>query len=158
MNFRNRSRGGNKQDGKYLRLTGLWPSKKKDTLWTGKIRNQDLCALIEKADLADQDGADMVVFLWENTEKDGPKSPDFTLQVSISEDQDSQSGRGGRSSRRSSFSRGDREKEVEENEEPEEEQNEEEEKPRRLATKAEPVRRSRSTGTSTSSKKDKNDW
>jgi hypothetical protein len=155
MSFRNRSREKQDNDGKYLRLTGLWPSKNKDTLWTGKIRSQDIGALLEKCEEADKDGSDIVVFLWENTKKSGRKDPDFTVQISVSEDQE----KGGRS--RPSRGRDDRD-EPEETEEEEKEQDEEpEEKPRgRKAKEVEEPRsrRAGSAGTSSKPKADKNDW
>lgn len=81
-------------DGKYVRLTGLWPSKKNDTLWSGKIRNQDIGAVIDKLDEADKENADVVVFLWENKERNGKKDPEFTVQIAVSEGDDNSRGRG----------------------------------------------------------------
>ena len=81
-------------DGKYVRLTGLWPSKKNDTLWSGKIRNQDIGAVIDKLDEADKENADVVVFLWENKERNGKKDPEFTVQIAVSEGDDNNRGRG----------------------------------------------------------------
>lgn len=155
MSFRGRSSGGSgrrkENDGKYCRLTGLWPSKKNDSLWTGKLRAQDIEKVQEKLDEADKAGADVVVFLWENKEGKSRKDPEFTVQIAVSEDE----GSGGRS--RGGSSRRDRDENEEEednNEEEQDEPEEEEEKPRRgKAKKEEP--RGRRSGTS---KKDKNDW
>lgn len=72
------------QNSPYLRVTGLWPSKKKENLWTGKLRAHDIEQLIDKCQEALDAGNDMVFFLWENAEQTGPKDPDFTIQVSIS--------------------------------------------------------------------------
>ena len=163
MSYRGRSsgRGRKENDGKYLRLTGLWPSKKNDALWTGKFRNQDLEKLIEKCEQADKAGADLVVFLWENKEKDGQKDPDFTVQVSISED-DGKSRRGGRSSGSGGSSRRDRDDRDDQDDNGEDQngddtdnKDEEEEKPRRGKAKDKEEPRSRRSG---SSKKDKSDW
>lgn len=165
MGFRGRSRnsGRKENDGKYCRLTGLWPSKKNDALWTGKMRNQDLEKLLEKVEEADKAGADLVVFLWENQEKNGKKDPDFTVQVAVSEDDGNSGGRGrsSRSSGSSRSSRRDRDEEKEEDNEEEEEteeteEEEEEEKPSRRGKSKKEEPRKRSAGSS--GKKDKNDW
>ena len=148
------ARRGRDNDGKYVRLTGLWPSKKNDALWTGKIRNQDLFKVLDKLDEADKHGKDIVVFLWENTEKDGPKDPEFTAQISVSEDQER--GRGRRSSRGRDRDEEEEEEQVEEVED--EEPEEKEERPSRRSkssTKSASKSRSRS---SRPSKNDKNDW
>lgn len=71
------------RDNKFLRLTGLWPSKKNDSLYSGKLRGEDVEKLQEKIEEAD--GGDLVFFLWEN-EKEGRKDPDFTLQVAVATD------------------------------------------------------------------------
>ena len=86
------------RDSKYVRLTGMWPTKK-DGLFTGKMRTEDIGKLIEKADEAEKDGQQLVFFLWENDKKTR-KDPEFTLQVAIAEEQE-----GGRSSGRSSRGR-----------------------------------------------------
>ena len=153
------ARRGRDNDGKYVRLTGLWPSKNKETLWTGKIRNQDLGKLLDKLDEADKDGKDVVVFLWENTDKSGRKDPDFTVQIAISEDQE-----GGRGSRGGYSSRGrdndrDSDREEEEEEDKEEPEDKEEKPPHRakVSDKDSGKSRSRSSGKD-SGKRDKNDW
>jgi hypothetical protein len=162
MEVLNMARRGNRDnDGKYLRLTGLWPSKKNDALWTGKFRNEDIGKLLEKVEQADKDGADLVFFLWENTEKNGKKDPDFTVQVSVSEDEGGSRGRSSRN--RGGSSRGrDRDEEREETEENNdndnnEEDNEKEEKPSRPSSRSEKKDEPKGRRTSTS-KKDKNDW
>lgn len=161
-------RGNRDNDGKYLRLTGLWPSKKKDTLWTGKFRNEDLGKLLDKAEEADKAGSDLVFFLWENTEKEGKRDPEFTLQVTVSEDQENGRGRGrsSGSSRRSNRDDRDNDNDTDSNQDDrdndtEDQEDEPEEKPERSSRsskssngkKEEP--RSRRAG---SSKKDKNNW
>lgn len=83
MAFRSRQKTS---DGKYLRLTGLWQSKKKDNLWSGKMRTDELEKLVEKAEEAREAGCDLVFFLWDN-EKENRKSPDFTLQVTVAEEE-----------------------------------------------------------------------
>lgn len=161
MSFRDRGRKEN--DGKYLRLTGLWPSRKKDTLWTGKFRNQDIEQLLVKVEEADKAGADLLFFLWENTEKDGKKDPDFTLQVTVADDQENGRSRGGasyhgRRERNRVREEAPEEQAGEEEEKEEEEQkDEEEERPsrNRSSKSTKETAKSRSTSKST---KDKNDW
>ena len=138
---------GRENDGKYVRLTGLWPSKK-DGLFSGKLRPEDIEKLQDKVEEAAKNDAALVFLLWENTDKRGRKDPDFTLQVTVSED-DGGGSRRGRSSggygrgrddrddsrdrdrdfRRSSRDDRDDDKDEEPEEEPEE-QDEPEEKPR----------------------------
>jgi len=133
MSYRGRSNrsSGRDNDGKYLRLTGLWPNQKKDNLWTGKMRAEDVAKLIEKADEADQAGVDLVFFLWQNQEKNGRKDPDFTIQMSVADSDGGGRGRGW-SGRDSGSRREEREPEPrnsrrrEPEPEPEEEQQEEE--------------------------------
>ena len=159
-------RGNRDNDGKYLRLTGLWPSKKKDTLWTGKIRNQDIGTLQDKIQEADDAGADLVVFLWENTNKKGKRDPEFTVQISVSEDDGN--GRGSSSRGRGRDRDRDEERDNDQdkddtntNEDNNEESEEKEEKPSRRSKASnrntskdkEESSSRRSTG-----KKDKNDW
>jgi len=170
-------RGGSDNEGKYLRLTGLWPSKKNNSLWTGKFRNQDIGRLQDKIQEADDAGADLVVFLWENNEKKGNKDPEFTVQISVAEDngggRQSNRGRSSGSSRRSSRDN-DRDSEQDNDQNSDDDSNEEnkdeepeerEEKPSRRSPKSdkpepkrgkkeeEPRRRS---GGSSNTKKDDN--
>ncbi len=138
---------GRDNDGKYVRLTGLWPSKK-DGLFSGKLRPEDIEKLQDKVEEAAKNDAALVFLLWENTDKRGRKDPDFTLQVTVSEDDGGGSRRGrssggygrgrddrddsrdrDRDSRRSSRDDRDDDKDEEPEEEPEE-QDEPEEKPR----------------------------
>lgn len=77
-------RGGRGGNDKFLRLTGLWQSKKKDNLFSGKLRNQDLDKLIEKAKEAQDNDADLMFFLWEN-DQESRKDPVFTLQTAVAE-------------------------------------------------------------------------
>jgi len=138
---------GRDNDGKYVRLTGLWPSKK-DGLFSGKLRPEDIEKLQDKVEEAAKNDAALVFLLWENTDKRGRKDPDFTLQVTVSEDEGGGSRRGrssggygrgrddrddsrdrDRDSRRSSRDDRDDDKDEEPEEEPEE-QDEPEEKPR----------------------------
>jgi len=154
-------RGNRDNDGKYLRLTGLWPSKKNNALWSGKIRNQDIGVLQDKIQEADDSNSDIVVFLWENTDRRGKKDPEFTVQISVSEDEENGHGRG-RSSGGHSSRRDRDEVKDEENDDNNEEDNEEpEEKETRRSTrgaKAKGKEESRSRRSGASSKKDKNDW
>jgi hypothetical protein len=138
---------GRDNDGKYVRLTGLWPSKK-DGLFSGKLRPEDIEKLQDKVEEAAKNDAALVFLLWENTDKRGRKDPDFTLQVTVSEDDGGGSRRGrssggygrGRDDRddsrdrdRDSRRRGRDDDNGDEKDEPEEETEEaeeEEEKPR----------------------------
>ena len=138
---------GRDNDGKYVRLTGLWPSKK-DGLFSGKLRPEDIEKLQDKVEEAAKNDAALVFLLWENTDKRGRKDPDFTLQVTVSEDDGGGSRRGrssggygrGRDDRDDSRDRGrdsrrrgrddDNDDEKDEPEEEPEEAEEEEEKPR----------------------------
>ena len=137
---------GRENDGKYVRLTGLWPSKK-DGLFSGKLRPEDLEKLLDKVEEAAKNDAALVFLLWENTDKRGRKDPDFTLQVTVSEDEGGGSRRGrssggygrGRDDRddsrdrdRDSRRRGRDDDNDDEKDEPEEEteEAEEEERPR----------------------------
>ena len=138
---------GRDNNGKNVRLTGLWPSKK-DGLFSGKLRPEDIEKLQDKVEEAAKNDAALVFLLWENTDKRGRKDPDFTLQVTVSEDEGGGSRRGrssggygrgrdgrddsrdrDRDSRRSSRDDRDDDKDEEPEEEPEE-QDEPEEKPR----------------------------
>lgn len=156
-------RGGRKDnDGKYLRLTGMWQSKKRDNLWSGKLRPEDIDKLIEKAEEAAKAGVELMFFLWENTEKDGPKSPDFTLQVTVAEEE-AGSSRSRKSYGRSSSRDRDEERDNERSEgrrstrgkaEPEEEA---EEEPRGEEVEEEKPRRGKPAPATKSKKSDK-DW
>lgn len=154
------ARRGRNNDGKYLRLTGLWPSKNKDGLWTGKFRNQDLEKLQEKVQEALDNRSDMAFFLWENDGK-SRKDPEFTLQTTVSDsDGGGRSRYGNRSSRdrdddrdddrgrRSKRDRDDDEEDEKEEEQEEQEQDEEEEDDRDTKSK----KSSKATQSSKSSK------
>ena len=91
---------GRDNDGKYVRLTGLWPSKK-DGLFSGKLRPEDIEKLQDKVEEAAESDAALVFLLWENTDKRGRKDPDFTLQVTVSEDDGGSRRSSGRSGGRS---------------------------------------------------------
>lgn len=124
-----------KNDGKFLRLTGLWPSKKRDGLWSGKLRNQDIENLLKKVKEADSEGADVIFFLWEN-EKQSKKDPEFTLQCAVAEEQEgynkSRRSRDDDDDREDRKSRSRRDKDEEDDEEQDED---EEEKPKKSSKK-----------------------
>ena len=97
MGYGDRDRGrGRQDDGKYVRLTGLWENRNKRGMFTGKIRNQDIGKILRKLEDCDGNRSDVVVFLWENNNKRGQKDPDFTVQIAEAEDR---GGRGGYSDR-----------------------------------------------------------
>ena len=97
MGYGDRDRGrGRQDDGKYVRLTGLWENRNKRGMFTGKIRSQDIQKIMRKFEECDDKRADVVVFLWENDNKRGQRDPDFTVQIAEAEDR---GGRGGYSNR-----------------------------------------------------------
>lgn len=118
------SRRGREKDSKFLRLTGLWPSKHNDALYSGRVKNEDLEAL--QAKIEEAGDSDLVFFLWENKDKESRKDPEFTLQVAVSD------GDGGRrKSRRDRDDDEDRGKSRRDRDEEEDkDEEEEEEKPR----------------------------
>lgn len=122
-------------DDKYLRLTGLWPSKHNDSLFTGRLKAEQVADLLAKVEEASEAEAPIVFSLWVNDKKESRKDPEFSLQCFVGDSEDSP--RSSRSSKKSS--RRDEEEEGEDNEEEEEqgeEEEEEEERPRRGAKKA----------------------
>lgn len=60
-----------------IRITGLWKSQKRDGLYSGKLRSEDIEALVEMLQNAD-DG--VMFFLWLN-EKRNRRDSDFTLKA-----------------------------------------------------------------------------
>ena len=87
MGYGDRDRGrGRQDDGKYVRLTGLWESRNKRGMFAGKIRNQDIQKIMRKFEECADKRSDVVVFLWENSNKRGQKDPDFTVQIAEAED------------------------------------------------------------------------
>src|SRR6185436_3939656 len=121
----------------YLRLTGLWPNQKKDNLWTGKMRAEDVAKLIEKADEAEQAGVDLVFFLWENQDKQGRKDPDFKIQMSVADNDGGGRGRGrdsgSRREEQPSRERSRREPEPENDQDTQQEEEPQEEAPRKAS-------------------------
>ena len=98
MGYGDRDRGrGRQDDGKYVRLTGLWENRNKRGMSTGKIRNKDIQKILRKLEEWEDNRSDVVVFLWENNNKRGQKDPDFTVQIAEAEDRGG--GRGGYSNR-----------------------------------------------------------
>ena len=137
-------RGKRKANDKYLRLTGLWPSKNNDSLWTGRMKPDQLEELIKRVEEALDADAPIVFGLWANDKKESRKDPEFSLQCFVGDTEElPRSSRSSRhsntSSRRSSR---DNDKETEETEEEEvEESNEEPEEeeaetPKRRGKKA----------------------
>ncbi len=118
------------KDSKYVRLTGMWESKK-EGLFTGRLRAEDIDKLSEKVEEAKEAGVPLVFFLWQN-EKDSRKDPDFTLQVALGEEEE-----GGRKPFKKSFKK--RDEEEEEDEAPKkkskrDEEEEEEEAPKKKSS------------------------
>jgi hypothetical protein len=146
------------RDSKYLRLTGLWPSKNKKGLFTGKLRNQDIGKLIDK--LEEAGDADIAFFLWEN-DAESRKDPEFTLQCTVS---DSQGFSGKKKYRRDEEEEEDdrpRSKRRSRDDEEEEEQDEAEEDTGEEDTKSKSKSKADSKSSKTSSKsksKKDEDW
>ena len=158
--------GRSEKNDKYLRLTGLWPSKSNDSLFTGRVKSDDVEAILEKFQEANDSESPIVFSLWVNEKKRNRKDPEFNLQCFVGDaeekprssrrdrdEEDEQEDRPKRKSKRDEPEE-DQEDEVEEEEEEEtEEEEEEEEKPRKKST-----RTAKPAGKTTSSKKSKNDW
>ncbi len=138
-----KGRGKSAKDSKYLRLTGLWESKK-GGLFTGKIRVEDIDKLIEKCEEALKADAQLVCFLWENEVKDR-KDPIFTLQVAVADEEDGK--------RRSSGSRRSRREEPEPEDDAEDSEDEPEEEPTKR-----PSRGKREEPPARGRKKAEKDW
>ena len=83
--FKKSGKGGND---KYLRLTGLWPSKNNEDLYTGRVKAEEVEALIEKFTEALESDAPIVFSLWVN-EQESRKDPEFTLQCFVGDSEES---------------------------------------------------------------------
>lgn len=132
-----RSNKGGGSD-KYLRLTGLWPSKSNDDLFTGRVKADDVEKIIERFQEALDAAAPMVFSLWVNNEKESRKDPEFSLQCFVGDAEESprsrrDSGRdsGSRFKNRSARDEEPEEEPAEEEEEQPEEEEEQDEKPTR---------------------------
>lgn len=141
-------RGGSKRfkkggNDKYLRLTGLWQSKGNEDLMTGRVKPEDVEALLKRCEDAIEAEAPLVFSLWNNTKKESPRDPECTLQCFVGEAEEYPKKSYGSKKRR---------------EEPEEEE-EEEEKPRRkkAAEEEEEEEAPRKPGKK-STKKASDDW
>lgn len=129
MSYSNRKRSFKKgNNDKYLRLTGLWPSKNKDGLWTGRFRAEDMEKLLEKVNEAGENDAPLVFSLWESTEKESRKDPDFSLQCFVGDNEEKPKSKYG--SKKSKPEPEDDEEEAEEEEEEEADDEEQDEKPK----------------------------
>ena len=157
--------GRSEKNDKYLRLTGLWPSKSNDSLFTGRVKSDDVEAILEKFQEANDSEAPIVFSLWVNEKKRNRKDPEFNLQCFVGDaeekprssrrdrdidDEDEQEERPKRKSSKRDEPEED-EEEVEEEEEENEEEEEEEEKPRKKSTRS-------AKAPAKSAKKSKNDW
>lgn len=135
MAFKKKSKGNDK----YLRLTGLWPSKNTNGLWTGRFRAEDMEKLLNKAQEALDSEAPLVFSLWENGEKESRKDPEFTLQCFVGDAEEQPRSRSKYGSKEKSTRDEEEEEENEDEEEQEEEADEEEEEedeaPKKKATK-----------------------
>ena len=131
MGYRTRERSTRKaSNDKYLSLTGLWPSKSNESLWTGRIKVEEIEAVIERFQEALDADAPVVVSLWENGKKSGRKDPDFRVQIFVGDSEEKPK------SRRST--RDEKEEEPDEDQEDsEDEQDEPEAKPRKKSSREE---------------------
>jgi alpha-galactosidase/6-phospho-beta-glucosidase family protein len=77
-----------KKESKYLRLTGLWPSKSNRALFTGRLKEDGVADLMEKLNEAQENGAPIVFSLWKNDEKESRKDPDFSLQCFVGDSEE----------------------------------------------------------------------
>lgn len=142
-------------DGKYLRLTGLWASKSNSALFTGRAAAEQIEELLKRCEEALDADAPLVFSLWENDKKKSKRDPEFSLQAFVGDSEEKP-----KSSRSSRSSRDDKEEDREDSRDrkrrpardeepaddepedaPEDEAEEEpEEKPRRrTASKPEPA-------------------
>ena len=145
MSWGKKKRGGN--DGKYLRLTGLWQSKNKENLYTGKLRAEDVEKLAAKIEEAD--GSDIGFFLWVN-EQESRKDPQFTLQCAVSESD------GGFSSKKRNR-RDEEEEEDQEEQKDDEEEEDEDDQPKKSGGKAKASGKASTTSGKSKGKKNE-DW
>ncbi len=157
--------GRSEKNDKYLRLTGLWPSKSNDSLFTGRVKSDDVEAILEKFQEANDSEAPIVFSLWVNEKKRNRKDPEFNLQCFVGDaeekprssrrDRDEEDEQEDRPKRKSSKRDEPEDEEESEDEESPEEENEEEEeeKPRKKST-----RTAKPAGKTSSAKKSKNDW
>ena len=152
------ARRGKDNDGKYLRLTGLWESKTNSALFTGRAAAEQIEELLKRCEEALDADAPLVFSLWENDKKKSKRDPEFSLQAFVGDAEEKP-----RSSRSSRSSRDDKEEDREESrdrkrqssrdEEPEDEpedapEDEPEEKPRRRTAsskKEEPAKKKRAS-------------
>lgn len=88
MGYRERSTRKAASNDKYLGLTGLWPSKSNDSLWTGRVKVEEIEAVIERFQEALDADAPVVVSLWENGKKSGRKDPDFRVQIFVGDSEE----------------------------------------------------------------------
>lgn len=152
-------RSSESKNDKYLRLTGLWTSKSNKDLFTGRVKAEDVEALVEKFQEALDKEAPIVFSLWDNNDKKRDrKDPDFNLQCFVGDSEEKpRSRRDSRDDepRRKSSKRDEPEEEEEEEEAPEEEEAEEEEDEK--PSKGKKSARS-GKAPAPAPKKSKNDW
>ena len=145
------ARRGNKGGGndKYLRLTGLWPSKSNDALFTGRVKPDGIEDLLKRCEEALDQDSPLVFSLWENDKKESRKDPEFSLQCFVGDSEEKpRSSRSSRSSRdeeprgRSKRDRDEEpeDKEEEAEEEPAEEPEEKEERSSRKSSRTKPAK------------------
>lgn len=133
MAFKKRAKAGND---KYLRLTGLWQSKNNDSLWTGRLKAEQVADLLAKVEEAAEGDCPIVFSLWENDKKESKRDPEFSLQCFVGDSEESpRSNRSSKSSGSSRRAKPDEEEEEddsnEEEEDNDEEEDEQEDKPSR---------------------------
>lgn len=62
-----------------VRLGGLWQSERRDTLFTGRLREEEIRALLAECEAALAEGRQVEFSLWVNDRKNSPRAPKFTL-------------------------------------------------------------------------------
>lgn len=134
---------------KYIRLTGMWPSKSNKSLFTGRLKPDQIEQLLDAAEEAMKNDAPLIFSMWDNADKKrNRKDPDFNLQVFVGDSEEKPRERGRGRERDEEPRRRGRDEEPEDeqdaSDEPEDEPEEEKPKPRAKTssrTKPKPAKR-----------------
>lgn len=92
---RSDDRGSRGRGQERTRLTGLWPSQKNRSMWTGRATGEDLKKILDKLLEAEKTTGIAAFFCFENNRKRGPKDPDFTIYVDVGQEFKGRGGNGG---------------------------------------------------------------
>lgn len=118
----------NRDNGKFLRLTGLWPSRNEGQ-FTGRSLPENHDDLKDKLKEAIENDASLVWSIWENEKKRGKKDPEFILSVFVGDAEEKPRSRRDRDE-------DDEEKPRKSRHDRDEEDNDEEEKPKKSSKKS----------------------